>query len=90
MYTEIMKISHKDQIEFTQSTLALEAKVSDLECLEHLRKVVLLVQGWTDGRSGIIGYLDEYLYETIEIANGKEDTGWRAEFRQKLLDEINE
>lgn len=84
-----MELSRKDQIEFAKEILALaDDKTMNVEQLTHLKKLVSLLHQWTSGRSGVLGYLDEYMYELVAVALGGEDTGWKDEFKKSLYAEI--
>jgi hypothetical protein len=86
-----MRLSREDQIEFAKEILALtNNETANAEQLVHLKKLVSLLHRWTNGRSGIVGYLDEYVYELVAVARGEEDTGWKDEFKKNLLKEISD
>lgn len=84
-----MELSSKNQIEFANEILALESRTPDIEKLIHLKNLIELVNHWTSGRSGLIGYLDEYMHEVISILRGEKDTGWKDEFKKKVDTELN-
>jgi hypothetical protein len=87
-YTEIMEILRKDQIEFAREILAIAESTKEAEILSHLLELSGLLISWVGKENSVAVNLSEYLYELTEVMKGNEDTGWKDEFKKKLLEEI--
>ncbi|MFE4370421.1 hypothetical protein ACFRMN_19680 [Streptomyces sp. NPDC056835] len=85
-----MKLSRKEQIEFTKEILALiELSTKNPEQLQHLSKLASLLVSWAGSDNGVAVNLSEYVGELTAITSGSEDDGWKDEFKKTLYEEID-
>jgi len=85
-----MELSREQQIEFAKQMLPLLDNEHDTAKLEKLNNLASLLIDWMDkDDNGVAVELSEYAYELLQIANGKEDTGWAKQAKESLLSQLN-
>jgi hypothetical protein len=84
-----MEISRKDQVTFAKEIIAL-ADIADRspEQIEHLSGLVSLLVSWVGEDNGVAVDLGEYIGELNRVLHGERDTGWLAEFKKTLDEDV--
>ena len=80
-----MNIPREEQIKFANDLLPIVDHASDPQTVARLHNIAALVLKWSGFDNNDVAFdLSEYTYELLEIARGKEDSGWKDEARRSL------
>jgi hypothetical protein len=86
-----MALSRTEQIKFARHMILLIERTRDIEELDEINNVIVLFQSWVKTDDNSVAYdLGEYAYESLLVAKGQQETGWKDQALKSLRKQLDE
>lgn len=84
-----MDLSYEQQLQFARAIVPLIERATDIDDLVNLYRLTELIKSLVKSDDNGVAYdLGEFAYESLRVAKGETDSGWRDHALESLKNQL--